>query len=131
MNLSRIAMVLVVLFGTAAISLAADGQRPVDENKLGGNWLRPDGGYLLDLANIQPDGKLTAAYFNPRRINVSQAAWSRKEGGLTLFVELRDINYPGSTYTLTYDPGKDVLLGVYFQAATGQSFEIFFVRRKP
>jgi len=32
------------------------------------------------------------------------------------FVELRAPNYPGSAYTLTYDPHQDQLRGIYFQA---------------
>jgi hypothetical protein len=35
-------------------------------------------------------------------------------------VELRDVNYPGSTYTLTYDPGTDRLTGTYYQAVAGK-----------
>ena len=49
--------------------------------------------------------------------------------GMTLFVELRDVNYPGSTYRLIYDGGRDVLTGTYFQALQQQTFEVEFVRR--
>ena len=38
--------------------------------------------------------------------------------------------YPGSTYTLTYDPRRDQLEGVYFQAAMQQRFDMVFVRLK-
>jgi hypothetical protein len=37
---------------------------------------------------------------------------------------------PGSTYTLTYDPKRDELYGVYFQAVQGQSFDVVFVRAR-
>ena len=40
------------------------------------------------------------------------------------------MNYPGSTYTLTYDPASDQLKGVYYQAALQQRFEVVFVRMK-
>jgi hypothetical protein len=73
---------------------------------------------------------MQAAYFNPRPINVSQAEISRKNGGLEVFVELRDTGYPGSTYTLVYDPQQDMLSGIYYQASIGQSFEVIFVRTK-
>ena len=46
------------------------------------------------------------------------------------FIELRDVNYPGSTYTLTYDLASDQLKGIYFQAAEQQRFEVAFVRVK-
>jgi len=73
---------------------------------------------------------MEAAYFNPRSINVSRAEVSRVKGGLEVFVELRDTGYPGSTYTLTYNPQQDMMTGIYFQATIGQSFEVIFVRAK-
>jgi hypothetical protein len=45
-----------------------------------------------------------------------------------LFVELRDINYPGSKYNLHYDPKTDRLKGNYFQALERQNYEVEFVR---
>lgn len=73
---------------------------------------------------------MEASYFNPRLINVSRAEVFRKKGGLEIFVELRDTGYPGSTYTLSYNPEQDMLTGIYFQATMGQSFEVIFVRAK-
>jgi hypothetical protein len=90
--------------------------------------LRPDGGYVLELSNPAPDGVLKAAYFNPRPINVSRAEWKIQDGLLRMFIELRDVNYPGSTYTLDYQPATDKLKGIYFQAALGQQFEVEFER---
>ena len=93
-----------------------------------GRWQRPDGGYILQLSDPGPDGRLKAAYFNPRPINVSQAAWKHQGGYLGVFVELRAPNYPGSTYTLVYDPSGDRLVGIYYQAAMQQQFEVVFER---
>ena len=45
-----------------------------------------------------------------------------------VFIELRDANYPGSTYNLTYDPQSDQLQGIYYQAALQQQFEVVFLR---
>ena len=101
-----------------------------DMSKLSGQWLRPDGGYVLELSDIRKDGTLTASYFNPNPIKVFRAAWSIKEETLNLFVELRDVNYPGSTYTLNYDPATDRLKGIYFQAVMKQQFEVEFVRKQ-
>lgn len=101
-----------------------------DVQRLEGRWMRPDGGYILELREIKKDGSLKAAYFNPRPINVHSAKWSRKEGKINLFVELRDVNYPGSKYNLQYDPGSDRLKGTYFQAVEKQTFNIEFVRTK-
>jgi hypothetical protein len=99
-----------------------------DTSKLIGQWQRPDGGYVLEVREATPDGLLKAAYFNPRSINVARADWRLQDSRLQVFVELRDVNYPGSTYTLSYDPAADQLKGIYFQAVEQQSFEVFFVR---
>lgn len=101
-----------------------------DLQRLDGRWVRLDGGYVLELREIRKDGKLKASYFNPKPINVFSATWSRKEGKINVFVELRDVNYPGSTYTLQYDPKSDRLKGTYFQAVEKQTFDIEFVRAK-
>jgi len=105
-----------------------------DSNKgfesLKGRWQRPDGGYVLDIKNVDANGKLAAGYFNPRPINVSRAEATLDGTTIKLFIELRDVNYPGATYHLTFDPEKDQLRGVYFQPALQQKFDVFFVRMK-
>jgi hypothetical protein len=98
--------------------------------KLKGRWQRPDGGYVIEIRGASPDGKLDAGYFNPQSINVAKAVASQEGGSLKVFVELRDVNYPGSTYTLMYDPTNDRLKGIYFQAVERQQFEVFFERLK-
>ncbi len=103
-------------------------ERGPDPGKLVGRWLRPDGGYILQLTDPSPDGQLQATYFNPKPIHVARAAWKHQEGYLGAFVELRAPNYPGSTYTLAYDPAKDRLVGLYYQAAMQQQFEVEFKR---
>jgi hypothetical protein len=98
--------------------------------QLAGQWVRPDGGYILELREIKTDGSLKAAYFNPQPIKVFNARWSRSEGTINLFVELRDVNYPGSKYNLQYNPASDRLKGTYFQAVERRTFNIEFVRVK-
>ena len=105
-------------------------QEQTDVQRLEGRWLRPDGGYILELWDIRKDGDVSAAYYNPRPIKVFSAKWSRKEGKINLFVELRDVNYPGSKYNLQYDPKSDRLKGTYFQAVEKQTYNIEFVRFK-
>jgi len=102
----------------------------VQVSKLAGRWVRPDGGYVLELKDPSSNGKIKAAYYNPRPINVSKAEWQSKDGYSSVFVELRDTNYPGSTYTLAYNPATDSLVGIYFQAALQQQFEVKFERQK-
>ena len=54
-------------------------------------------------------GKIDALYFNPRPINIAKAEATRDDSKLSVFVELRAPNYPGSTYTLVYDRMQDQL----------------------
>jgi hypothetical protein len=120
---------------SAAIAVNAGGSiaaSPVPQAYavLVGEWVRPDGGYVLAVSRVAPDGKVTASYFNPRPIRVARAE-ARLEGALVgLFVELRDVNYPGSTYTLAYDAATDQLKGVYYQAGQGAQYEVAFSRRR-
>jgi hypothetical protein len=97
---------------------------------LKGCWQRPDGGYVIEIKGVDAAGKMVAGYFNPRPINVARAEASMEGTTLKVFIELRDMNYPGATYNLTYDPGGDQLRGVYFQPALQQSFDVFFVRMR-
>lgn len=98
--------------------------------KLMGRWQRPDGGYVLAINSIAADGRIEAAYYNPKSIHVAKAEASRDGGTVKVFIELRDVNYPGSTYTLTYDPASDQLNGIYYQAVEKQRFPVAFVRLK-
>ena len=99
-------------------------------DSLKGRWLRPDGGYVIDIRDVDATGKLAAGYFNPRPINVSQAEASQEGDTTKVFIELRDVNYPGATYNLTYNPKRDQLRGVYYQPAVRQSFDVVFIRMK-
>jgi hypothetical protein len=104
---------------------------PAAFQTLEGRWQRSDGGYVLDIRGADADGTLTAFYFNPRPINVAMAEASMLGQTLRVFIELRDVNYPGSTYQLTYDPTDDRLKGSYFQAALRETYEVAFARLKP
>lgn len=125
--------VVTMTVAAASSAVAADKPQAVkktDVESLPGYWGRTDAGYILELKDLSMDGTLKAAYFNPRPINVSRAEWKRKEGKINLFIELRDKNYPGSSYSLTYDPGSDRLSGSYYQAVQKETFPVEFIRRK-
>ncbi len=95
-----------------------------------GRWIRPDGGYILELTEGRTEGRLNAAYYNPKPIHVARAEHVNKDGQMTIFIELRDVNYPGSAYNLRYDPQTDRLVGTYFQAVQGETYRIAFMRIK-
>jgi len=108
----------------------AEALAQIDQTKLVGKWLRPDGGYILDIRGVTDDGKLEAGYFNPNPINISEATWRRSdELGLVVFVELRDQGYPGATYRLHYSATDDKLTGAYHQPTHGETFSVDFVRQ--
>jgi hypothetical protein len=116
----------------SSISTPAAAPVPASEEKdlLVGRWVRTDsdGGYTLEIKNASVDGKLDAGYFNPNPINVSRAEWQKKEGSLEVVVELRDVNYPGSTYTLSFSKTNDQLVGTYYQAVEGVNYDVAFAR---
>jgi len=122
-----ISVVLIVGIAAAVTLLRGAGG---GFDALKGRWLRPDGGYVLEIRAVDTGGKIDAGYFNPNPINIAKAEATRDGSTVKVFVELRAPNYPGSTYTLTYDPQQDQLRGIYFQAVEQQNFNIFFVRMK-
>jgi uncharacterized protein (DUF2147 family) len=136
-----VAFALCVLFpAIVAAQATATGEKKGDSatvekakpdfGTLKGRWLRPDGGYILSVKDVDTGGKMDAAYYNPRPINVSKAQATQEGATIKVFIEMKDAGYPGSTYTLIYDPKTDRLGGVYYQAAIGQRFDVIFVRSK-
>lgn len=99
--------------------------------KLLGRWQRTDAEYAIEIRVVGDDGTAEARYFNPfnqRSINVARASVTEQGDQAGFFMELRDVGYPGSTYTLRYDPAADQLTGVYYQAAMQQNYEVVFRR---
>lgn len=130
-TLPTLLVVFVIISFPGSATEAADavksGERSKDQIIIG-RWVRPDGGYILEFKEIGKDGVLKAAYFNPNPIHVYRAKLQDNKGQITVSVELRDVNYPGSTYNLLYDPKTDRLIGTYFQAVEGVTYEIEFMR---
>lgn len=130
----------------AAVAVAAAGshalaQRPAaaDAGKSGtgvllGRWVRPDGGYVIDIRAVDANGKLDASYANPRPLPFSRAEvvrdGSTNGSTIRLYFELRAGGYDGSNYALVYDPAGDRLVGVYTQAVARQKFDVRFERAK-
>jgi hypothetical protein len=121
---------LIFIFTTVllATNVVFSAEQP-DLKVFIGEWIRPDGGYVIRISDIKPDGSVDAGYFNPNVINVTEASISEWKGLLKLFIKLEDEGYPGSTYTLYYYAEKDALAGFYYQAAIKQTFEVVFMRK--
>ncbi len=97
---------------------------------LQGRWMRPDGGYVINIRSVAASGKLDASYANPNPLPFARAEATRDEKTIKLFFELRAGGYNGSTYTLIYDPANDILRGVYHQAVAQQKFDVYFTRTR-
>jgi hypothetical protein len=112
----------------------ANEPEPLSEalrQKLLGNWQRTDADYAIEIRLVSPDGVADARYFNPfnqRSVNVEKSSVIRRDGQAEFFMVLRDVGYPGSTYTLVYDEANDLFNGIYYQAAMQQSFDVSFAR---
>ena len=131
-NHFKIVVILIILalaVFSRDVETAASEEKP-DFNVIIGEWIRPDGGYIIRIRDVNPDGSVDAGYFNPVKINITEANVSLWKGLVKLFIKLQDKGYPGSTYKLYYYPEKDALAGFYYQAAIGQTYEVFFLRKK-
>lgn len=118
----------------AATTTASETNRPAaaaGKSKLAvlvGRWQRTDGSYAIDIQSVAANGEMRAGYFNPRPIKVGRAEAFEKDGKAQMYLELRDENYPGSYYSLAFDPANGLLAGIYFQATLRETYEVEFVR---
>jgi hypothetical protein len=133
-----ITIILIAIAIFLLFSNCSEEKKPVKEKsqsteinpqKLAGSWLRPDGGYVLELSNVNIDGRVDAAYYNPNPINVAESKWLWHETRLQVYIKFEDVNYPRSTYTLEYFSSHDRLIGNYYQAVMGQNYSVEFVRK--
>ena len=123
----QIFTVILTLFALAILneSIAADHEFGI----LKGEWIRPDGGYVLKINEINEDGFVGAQYLNPKSIRIQDARISLWNEYLKLVVQFNDTGYEGSNYKLFYHEGKDALVGFYYQAQMDQTFKVVFVRK--
>lgn len=102
---------------------------PAETAKIIGSWIRPDGGYNLEILAFN-NNTVDAAYYNPNPIIVSEAEWKIQDGFVYIYIKFDDVGYEGSYYSLGYYPDKDILMGFYYQAAMNQKFDVYFEREK-
>ena len=127
-NHLKICIIVIILVWTVIPQGAATAAEP-DFKAVVGEWIRTDGGYVIRVRDVNPDGSVNAGYFNPNEIHIAEANVSLWKGLLKLLIKLQDKGYPGSTYTLYYYAEKDALAGFYYQAAMEQTFEVVFIRK--
>ena len=130
-NEIKLGALIIILAWMVCFSVreaAVSAERP-DFRVIVGEWVRPDGGYVVHVRDVNLDGSVEAGYFNPSEIHIAEARVSLSKGLIKLFIKLQDKGYPGSTYTLYYYAEKDALAGFYYQAAMQQTFEVVFLRK--
>jgi len=115
---------------TQSVVVTPEQPKVPDKNLLVGDWTRTDAPYQLKILDVYDNRTLRSGYFNPKSINVATATWNTADGNLTIYIELRDENYPGSNYNLTYVHGKDLLTGKYYQAVERITYDVEFTRAK-
>ena len=132
------ALALGLVLASASSAVGAQGTSPKKEAApavafgpaaLKGIWVRPDGGYRIEIKSIGADGQIEAMYFNPNPLPFAKASVRQDGKMLRVFLELRAGGYNGSTYELTYDAAGDRLNGIYYQAVMKQKFDVVFVRK--
>ena len=128
--LAVLSIIILIFFITKNGDKVSSSREGPDKNLLVGEWIRTDASYLIIIESIKDDGTLKAQYFNPKPINVGSAIWEENYGNLKVIIELQDVNYPGSKYTLNYLPDRDILAGDYYQAVQGLNFYVEFIRNK-
>lgn len=111
---------------TPAVKAAPTVQLTAAFEKIKGKWVRADGGYVLEFKELLQNNTLDVAYFNPSPIHVGKARIYEERGFTKVFVELQDVNYPGSRYTLILNTDKNQLVGNYFQATQQVDYEVAF-----
>lgn len=115
--------------GTAQSTIAASAKTETPNLQfLKGRWVRPDGGYVIEIRQVDDDGQLEARYFNPSPIRVVNSKAEKDGAAVKVYLELDDVNYPGCKYNLTYIPDQRILVGTYFQAAMRQTYDVAFER---
>ena len=119
---------LSVLLPVAVTAAETTSLRSPEMLALQGRWVRTDAPYVIELRHAQ-DGALQATYFNPKPIHVGKTETAEQGGMVQVLIELQDVNYPGSTYVLTYDRSQDLLKGIYFHPVSKQSYDVTFVRQ--
>ena len=124
-----VAVGILAIVGVVAFIGYQQLSETADYAPLIGKWVRPDGGYVLDIKSIDSGGNIKMTYLNPKPINVSKAQANLKSGKIELFIELRDKNYPGNYYTLTFDTESNRLVGVYYHLGLNQNFDVYFASR--
>ena len=96
---------------------------------LPGRWVRPDGGYVINIKSVDASGKLDAAYANPNPLPFARAeaghGMARPSSFSSRFVPAATTDRPTPLPTTRR---ADVLKGVYYQAVAQQKFDVFFTR---
>jgi hypothetical protein len=91
----------------AAVGLLLAGAADSGFEKLKGRWVRPDGGYVLEIRAVDSRGAIDAAYLNPRPTVAAGADFSPQEtahlahGAIPFTATFEDPRFPGMRFPTT------------------------------
>ena len=85
--LNTILLIVVWAVLSQNIDTAISAEQP-DFKVIIGEWVRPDGGYILKINSIDPDGRVKAGYYNPNPIHVGEAFIPVEKKKIRLFIKL-------------------------------------------
>ena len=68
-------------------------------------------------------------FISPNNCQFDSKLMNRSSTEPAATIELQGKGYPGSTYTLKYNPAYDAMVGIYFQAVIRQPFDVVFQRK--
>jgi len=122
---------IMLFLWLSSFTIASNPQSNSSDYKdLIGYWIRPDGGYTLVINGVDDAGNMNAQYYNPKSINVAEAKASLESDRTNIYIEMQDVGYPGSSYSLTLDSEARRLVGTYYHAISKKNIQIYFVRGK-
>ncbi|MGG7034840.1 MAG: hypothetical protein ACI7YS_06545 [Flavobacterium sp.] len=101
-----------------------------DKNLLIGEWSQTETRNLIKITETLEIGKLELEVYNPTKIEIEKANWSKTGNLLSVYIELQNENLTRSNYKLNYIPQRDVLVGEYFQATDSTRYSVEFIRIK-
>lgn len=110
----------------SAAQAAPEELSHLNPKNLIGSWMRSDGNYTIKIDKVKDQGYLSASYYNPSPIHTDKTTFKVENNQLKVHMLLNDTNYPKCTYDLIYNDEKQMLLGQYFQATSGQTYNVMF-----
>lgn len=104
-----------------------------DKMLLVGEWSERGMPWLIKITDVYDTGKLEVGLYNtysPTPIQVELANWFKLGNLLSIYIEIKDPDYPGSYFKLNYVPERDVLVGTAYNALQNAVYSLEMIRER-